>query len=401
MGDFDNGTDSYSVRAGDENRPVTYLGLSEARAYCEWAGKRLPHSFEWHYAAQGNSSFLYPWGDSLEMGTNFPAQQHGRAIPGPAAVDAFGAKGESMFGVRDLIGNVWQFTDEVTDAHSRAVVVMGGANYRPDGSQWYFPNAFALNEHNKYFLMDDAYERCGTIGFRCAADAEQPQNERPFNWNGDGVYCLTEHGMPSNFSTELCGRLGPQRGRNNLTAVGTLDWAQFGANDADSSQLKLTRKATNNAFFASFSTNSATATGYENNLNGFFWSDGEAPISKLSEADATPNGIWISQSALTFDFEIAQIGADAKFALKVFVGVYRNRGALSVTLSVGGEEFTFRDGTLFNGAESTSNAVYDVVIDLTAQKYRGLSATVSVSWAYVKGEGNVTLQALALAMLKS
>ena len=48
---------------------------------------------------------------------------------------------------------------------------LGGSNYRPSGSHWYFPNQIELNTHNKYFLMDDTYERAGTISFRCVVDA--------------------------------------------------------------------------------------------------------------------------------------------------------------------------------------------------------------------------------------
>lgn len=71
----------------------------------------------------------------------------------------------------DLVGNVWQYTDEFQDEHSRYVLVRGGSNYRPSGSGWYFPQAKELNKHNKYFLFDDRYERVGTVGFRCVVDA--------------------------------------------------------------------------------------------------------------------------------------------------------------------------------------------------------------------------------------
>ena len=46
------------------------------------------------------------------------------------------------------------------------------------GSMWYFPQTSTLLEHEKYFLMDSRYERAGTIGFRCAADvADQDQDQ--------------------------------------------------------------------------------------------------------------------------------------------------------------------------------------------------------------------------------
>jgi len=154
--------------------PVTYVSLSEARLYCAWAGARLPHSFEWQYAAQGTDGRAYPWGPNDDP-NRYPKQQSGNDFTGSEAVTAHAPAGDSPFGVSDLVGNVWQYTDEFQDDHTRAVVLMGGSNYRPLGSNWYFPQAKALNTHEKYFLMDDRYERAGTVGFRCVVDGQEQE----------------------------------------------------------------------------------------------------------------------------------------------------------------------------------------------------------------------------------
>ena len=57
-----------------------------------------------------------------------------------------------------------------TIIHTRAVILRGGSNYRPSGSLWYFPQAKQNNQHEKYFLMSERYERAGTVGFRCVVD---------------------------------------------------------------------------------------------------------------------------------------------------------------------------------------------------------------------------------------
>ena len=60
---------------------------------------------------------------------------------GPEDVDAFAPQGCSPYGVCDLVGNVWQFTSELQDEHSRMAVLKGGANYASQGSMWYFKQA--------------------------------------------------------------------------------------------------------------------------------------------------------------------------------------------------------------------------------------------------------------------
>jgi len=155
---------------GWDNKPVTWVSLEDARAYAAWAGKRLPHEWEWQYAAQGIDGRLYPWGNAWNSAA-VPAPEKGRAIRPPTAVDAY-LKGASPFGVLDLVGNVWQWTDEYEDEHTRAAIVRGGSYYQPQGSMWYFPQAYKLNEHGKYLLMAPSIDRSGTIGFRCVVDTQ-------------------------------------------------------------------------------------------------------------------------------------------------------------------------------------------------------------------------------------
>ncbi len=153
------------------NKPVTWVSLEDARAYAKWAGKRLPHEWEWQYAAQGTDGRSYPWGNSWDANA-VPAVDTGRALTGPADVDAH-ASGASPFGVMDMVGNVWQWTEEFMDDHTRAAILRGGSYYQPQGSIWYFPQAYRNDEHGKLLLMAPSYDRSGTLGFRCVMDAAQ------------------------------------------------------------------------------------------------------------------------------------------------------------------------------------------------------------------------------------
>jgi len=155
---------------GWANKPVTWVSLEDARAYAAWAGKRLPHEWEWQYAAQGTDGRLYPWGNDWDPAA-VPPLDKGRNLPPPSDVDAH-PRGASPFGVMDMVGNVWQWTDEFRDVHTRAAVLRGGSHYHPQGSRWYFPEAFKLNEHGKFLLMAPSTDRSGTVGFRCVVDAE-------------------------------------------------------------------------------------------------------------------------------------------------------------------------------------------------------------------------------------
>ncbi len=200
--DWKNGT----YPEGWANKPVTWVSLEDARAYAKWAGKRLPHEWEWQYAAQGSDNRLYPWGNcdwfplapraasasqtpaaeasrssSVSGKTSAcnrgadpkdapaPIADRGRVMLSPSDGNAH-PNGASPFGVMDMVGNVWQWTDEYVDEHTRAAIVRGGSHYAPVGSIWYFPQAYKNNQHGKLLLMAPSYDRSGAIGFRCVKD---------------------------------------------------------------------------------------------------------------------------------------------------------------------------------------------------------------------------------------
>jgi formylglycine-generating enzyme required for sulfatase activity len=164
--DWKNGT----YPEGWADKPVTWVSREDAQAYAGWAGKRLPREWEWQYAAQGTDGRLYPWGNQWDDSA-VPAADKGRTMRGPDAVSAH-PKGASPFGVMDLVGNVWQWTDEFVDEHTRGGILRGGSYYRPQGSMWYFPQAYKLTEHGKLLLMSPSMDRSGALGFRCVQDAQ-------------------------------------------------------------------------------------------------------------------------------------------------------------------------------------------------------------------------------------
>jgi formylglycine-generating enzyme required for sulfatase activity len=156
--------------AGWDNKPVTWVSLEDARAYAKWAGKRLPHEWEWQFAAQGTDGRTYPWGNDWDP-LRVPVPDKGRTMRAPDDVEAH-PSGASPFGVMDMVGNVWQWTDEYMDEHTRGGILRGGSYYQPQGSIWYFPHAYRNDEHGKLLLMAPSYDRSAAVGFRCVKDAQ-------------------------------------------------------------------------------------------------------------------------------------------------------------------------------------------------------------------------------------
>lgn len=153
------------IPAGLEEHPVIHVDLADARAYARWAGKRLPTEEEWQFAAQGTAGRRYPWGNEWDAG-----RCNGDGA-GTTPVKQFPA-GRSPFGLYDLCGNTWEWTEsERTDGINRFAMVRGGSWFNATGSDWYLtggpsPVAWAT----KVLLSWPALDRCSTVGFRCAAD---------------------------------------------------------------------------------------------------------------------------------------------------------------------------------------------------------------------------------------
>jgi iron(II)-dependent oxidoreductase len=155
---------------GWDKKPVTWVSQEDARAYASWAGKRLPHEWEWQYAAQGTDGRLYPWGDKWDDAA-VPAPEKSRTMRSPDEVGGH-PKGAGPFGAMDMVGNIWQWTEEFQDEHTRGGILRGGSSYQPQGSIWYFPQSYKLDTHGKLLLMSPSMDRSGMVGFRCVVDAE-------------------------------------------------------------------------------------------------------------------------------------------------------------------------------------------------------------------------------------
>ncbi|HOU92220.1 MAG TPA: SUMF1/EgtB/PvdO family nonheme iron enzyme, partial [Polyangiaceae bacterium] len=163
-----------------EDHPINCVDWHQAAAYCRHRQARLPTEVEWEYAARGGARDLpYPWGDgALDAHTCW---KH------PGGSCRVGQFPEDVFGLVDVIGNVWEWTDTwfgeypFSPAAGRAKVYRGGSWSRRF-EKWMSPrlrNRYRPDEWGSH------------LGFRCALTL--PGTPCPGGARSDGAGCA--HGV--------------------------------------------------------------------------------------------------------------------------------------------------------------------------------------------------------------
>lgn len=141
------------IQKGEEDYPAYNVSWHDAKAYANFANKRLPTEEEWEKAARGNDKRLYPWGNNFNV--NFCNIL--RKNKGVSSVTKYNL-GKSYYGLLDMAGNVWEWTESKTDKKN---------HYAVKGGSWSDNEETAQCHYKGSQLSEKKYDN---LGFRCAKD---------------------------------------------------------------------------------------------------------------------------------------------------------------------------------------------------------------------------------------
>ncbi len=153
--------------------PVTHVSWHAARAYCRWAGRRLPTEAEWEWAARADGTHADASTDPVFVARILDWYAHPRRTPLPA-----GSAEANVWGVREMHGVVWEWVedfgasmiasdDRERDGRFEDRVCGAGAIGAADTAQYATFMRFAFRSSLR------ADFTLSTLGFRCASDAPE------------------------------------------------------------------------------------------------------------------------------------------------------------------------------------------------------------------------------------
>jgi formylglycine-generating enzyme required for sulfatase activity len=146
---------------GDDEKPVAYVSWHAARAFAEWAGKRLPTEAEWEFAARAGAATAYWWGDDFSGARANNTQDLWRVGREQA---------RNKWNLYDMLGNVSEWTSSLyreyssrNDGHEPASSTPGDRVHRGGG---FSSNPTFLRAANRMKAPPETV--ADNIGFRCA-----------------------------------------------------------------------------------------------------------------------------------------------------------------------------------------------------------------------------------------
>lgn len=160
--------------SGRETYPVHGVTWFQAYNYCDWAGKRLPSEAEWEKSARGPDGLEFPWGNEFDTQNASLANIGNQKVSDLYPVGSF-ERGKSLYGVYDLVGNVWEWTSNWYRAYPGSNERLPGFGEKDrvlrgggwGGGQGHYAIAHFFRSAHRFHAKP--YVSYVDVGFRCAS----------------------------------------------------------------------------------------------------------------------------------------------------------------------------------------------------------------------------------------